>query len=55
MKYAIFLDDREIETFFGSEEEAVIKYEEYKESYKGEEVYDKLELCAFRTVKEESL
>ena len=55
MKYAIFLDDVEIEKFFGTEEEAMVKYDEYKEIYKSEDIYDKIELCAFRTVKEESL
>lgn len=55
MKYAIYLDDVEIEMFYGNEQEALEKYDKYILEYKGEEIYDKIELFAFRTIKEESL
>ena len=55
MKYSIYLDENEIETFFSDETEALKKYEEYKEEYSKENIYDKLTLFAFRTVKENDL
>jgi len=55
MRYAIYLDDIEIENFFADEPTAIKLYDEYAERYGGEKVYDNLTLYAMRTVREGSL
>lgn len=55
MRYAIYLDDVETEVFEDSEMSAMVKYEETKEEFKGEDIYDKIELIRFEVVKQDIL
>ena len=55
MRYAIYLDDEEMENFFGNDTDADAKYVEYKERFGSEDIYDNITLYAFRTMKEEKL
>ena len=55
MKYAIYLDEIESEVFDIDEDSAIVKYEEAKEEYKGEDIYDKIELVRFEVVKQDIL
>ena len=55
MKYAIYLDDTEIEVFNTGETFAIQKYDETKEMYLNEEIYDKIELVKMEVVKTDTL
>ena len=55
MKYSIFLDDVETETFYGDETEGIRKYDEAKEEYLGAEIYDTVELIEYKTIKKDDL
>ena len=55
MKYIIYLDEHQIETFESDEVKALENYKSLCEEFKGEEVYDNIELFELKSVKKESL
>jgi len=55
MKYAIYLDNIEVETFESNEMLAIKKYEEEKENYLNEDIYDKIELVKIEVIKTDTL
>ena len=55
MRYAIYLDDVQIEIFNSDLLSAIKKYEEEKEMYLNEDIYDKIELIGMEVVKSDSL
>ena len=55
MKYAIYLDEVQTETFNADEPSAIKKYEEERENYKGEDMYEKIELVKFEVIKQDTL
>ena len=55
MKYGIYLDEQETEVFNADEPSAIVKYEETKEEFKGEDIYEKIELIRFEVVKQDTL
>ena len=55
MKYAIYLDDVESEVFETDEDSAIVKYNETLEEFKGEDIYEKIELVRFEVIKEDLL
>jgi len=55
MRYVIYLDEHEIENFESDELEALKRYSYLFEEFKGEEVYDTIELFELKSVKKESL
>jgi len=56
MRYEIFLDNTRMEELESmNDEEAIKKYNEFLEEFKGEEVYDTIELFKLESIKKESL
>ena len=55
MRYVIYLDEQRIEEFEGTEMESLVRYSELLNDFKGEEVYDTIELFELKSVKKESL
>lgn len=53
MKYKIFLENMEIESFESEKLEALTRYEAIKEQFKDEDVFDTVELVEIVTVKKE--
>ena len=55
MRYAIYLDDVELEVFESGETLALAKYNEIKEEYEGEDIYEKIQLVKFEIVQQDTL
>lgn len=55
MKYAIYLDDVESETFETDEKSAMARYIEEKGNYIQEDIYDTIKLVRLETVMEDDL
>jgi len=55
MRYAIILDDVQLETFSSDVAYAINKYEEIRDEYKGEDIYDTIELIKMEIIKTDSL
>ena len=55
MLYVIYLDTQLIDEFDSTEKEAIEKYNELKQEYIGEEIYDLIKLFGVNLIKEEKL